>query len=109
MGFTTAEITFQEEPALYRFSELVRLIIGQFDRISLVFTDPNAPPRLEIVESQMAQLIQIAERIQTPVHLLADLSLAAGTGLELTKVRMPDWNLSAQIAQTLAVGAIGIT
>jgi hypothetical protein len=57
----------------------------------------------------MAQLVQIAERIQTPVDLLAHLSLSAGAGQDLSEILMPDWNVSAQITQTPAIWTFGIT
>jgi hypothetical protein len=37
----------------------------------------------------MAQLFQVAERIQALAHLLMDLPTAAGTNLQPPKIRMP--------------------
>jgi len=51
----------------------------------------------------------MAERIQTPVDLLAHLSLSTGAGLNISEILMPDWNVRAQITQTPTVWAIGIT
>ena len=84
------------------------LVVGKFDRVSLEFAQTDVPTWLEVVEGQMAQLVQVAERIQTVVDLLANLSLAAGTGLDLAEIRVSDLYFSANIAQTAAVRAVGI-
>jgi hypothetical protein len=43
------------------------------------------------------------------VDLLAHLSLSAGASQDFSEILMPDRNVSAQVTQTCAVWAFGIT
>lgn len=67
-----------------------RLVEGQFQSTRLLSRDTQPSLGLEGLKSQVAQFIQIAEGKQAPVHLLADIGMAAVAHLQPAKVRMPD-------------------
>ena len=85
------------------------MVKGLFERAGLQRPQADAAARLEVFEGQVAQLFQVAEGEQAPVHLLADLALTAGADLQLAEIGMTEGQIDAQVAQAAAVWAVRIT
>jgi hypothetical protein len=84
------------------------VVVGALQGIGLQRPQADPAARLEILKGQVAQLVQVAEGKQAAVYLLADLGTAADAGLDLAEVRMPEWQIQAQVSQTPTMGAIGV-
>ena len=68
----------------------------------------DPPTWLEILESHVVELIEVAQREQALVHLLADTPLAAGANLQPAEVRVVDGQVEAQVTQPATKGAVRV-
>ncbi len=78
------------------------------DRFLLSLTNTYPAMGVETIEGELLEFAQITHAEQLVPHPVLDLLLAANTRDDLAEIRVADWQVSAQIAQTTAVRALGI-
>lgn len=84
------------------------MVEGTLEGLRLDLALAFSPARFEGLEGEVAELIQVAEGVQALADLFADLGPTAGADLQAAKARVTDGNIGAQIAQPVAVRAVGV-
>ena len=90
MGLATAEATLERSQPSAFWENCCAWLNARSSEVGLPGTQPYAPARLKILEGEVLQIIQVADRKQALVDLLGDLTMAAGANLQPAKIRMTD-------------------
>lgn len=87
----------------------MRLVKGLFQRSGLFGEQANLAAREKVFESQVTQLIQVAQLVKPLADDLVDLTLAAIANPQFPKFRMPNRHIYAQITYPVAQWAIRVS
>jgi len=108
VGLAAAVPALQKQPTFQAGSIMVGLVISPFKGIGLELANALLPAGLKSLEGEAAQLIQVAERIKALTDGLGNLDVAAGAYIELAKIRGTRLSDATDVADPMAVGAVGI-
>ncbi len=84
------------------------LVEGAFQRCGLQFAQSLATARVEGLEGQIAQFVEVAEREQTLAHLDRHIPAAAVADFDAPEIGVTKRKVAAQVAYTAAQRAVRV-
>jgi hypothetical protein len=85
------------------------MVEGFLDGIAGLVSNAKSAPGDKILESHIGQLGQVAQLEQLIAQPILELLLPADADLKPAEIRMIDGQILADVANALAMGAVGIT